>query len=341
MNCLILTANALSNAVNAGGPSSIWPASGFRLCPSINELASVKSTDNSTNLRTVLVAMMLKAHPNIIDELRSSLPTAAMAAKLNLDEMKQSTGFLAQGVQRVQQEAQRCATCAPDAGPALHTLRSIASLAVLSDRSAASTRDRDTTSDISQYENTCSSAQVTESEFGSEANFGSDFSFGLQLEDFVKTALPQLDDLRAELAETTHQYTELMQYLGEISAGDASQRSEVASTPPKASPPPPPPAPPPPPPTPAVRRAGHVRKAPGPPPTPTQLFSTIDSFTVGFAAAATELSRKAAIQATKERSDNARRERLQQLQRRRPKHNASAGDEHACLLNQIRTRRHD
>ena len=319
---LVLT----TGAVNVGGPSPIWPASGFRLCPSINELASVKSTDNSTNLRTVLVTMMLKAHPNIIDELRLSLPTAAMAAKLNLDEMELSTELLAQGVQRVQQEARRCATCAPDARPALHTLRSISSLA---DRSAAFAGDPDATSDISQYENTHSSAQVTEPEFGSEA------SFGLQLEDFIKTALPQINDLRAELQATTHHYTELMQYLGEISAvGDALQRSEVASATPNAYPPPPPAAP-------AVRRAGNVRKAPGPPPTPTQLFCAIDTFSVGFCAAATEVIRKAAIQATKERSDNARRERLRQLQRRRSKQNASAFDEHACLLNQIRTRQQD
>eukprot|EP01043_Picozoa_sp_COSAG02_P024786 COSAG02_NODE_1368_length_13029_cov_83.912142_10_plen_331_part_00 len=317
------------NAVNAGGPSSIWPASGFRLCPLINELASVRSTDNSTNLRTVLVVMALKAHPTIMEELRSSLPTAALAAKLNLVEMEQSLELLSKQVDRMRQESSRCAACTADTGPAVHTLRLISSL---TDYNAVATREHeDVTPDNSQSDDIQTFAHRP------DLGFGNEISFGVQLEAFANSALPQLDNLRAELRATSENYRQLMQYLGEVPADGVAP---VANKDPGNAPPPPPP-----PPLPArslSRKPGPLarRRTPSPP-APAQLFAALDSFSTGLCAAASEVIRKNTIEASKQRANNARRKRLGQLQRQSPtSDSASTCDERTSLLNQIRLRRH-
>lgn len=278
--------------------------------------------------------MLLKAHPTIMEELRSSLPTAALAAKLNLVEMEQSVELLAKQVDRMQQEASRCAACTADAGPAVHTLRLISSL---SDDSAAATRDNeDAAPDNSQSEN------IQISTNGLELGFGNETSFGVQLEVFTNSALPQLHNLRAELRATSENYRQLMQYLGEVQADGVAPfaKNWKCSPNPGNAPPPPPPPPPP---------TGSLNRKPGPPtrtrtpspPAPAQLFGAIDSFSTGLCAAASELIRKNAIEAAKQRADNARRKRLGQLQRQSPNSDAaSVCDERTSLLNQIRLRRH-
>ena len=156
--------------------------------------------------------MLLQAHPTIIEELQSSLPTAALAAKLNLVEMEQSVDLLAKRVERMQQEASRCATCG-DTRPAVRTLRLLSSLAAVSESSAASNGIRkDATLDNSQSKILHTSANAREPGFGNET------SFGIQLETFADSALPVLDNLRAELRATSENYRKLMQYLGEVPA---------------------------------------------------------------------------------------------------------------------------
>ena len=291
----------------------------------------MKSTDNSTNLRTVLVTLMLKAHPEMIDELHSSIPTAAKAAKLNLGEMEQQIELLAHGVRRVQLEAEKCATCEPESGPALRTTH------ILSRLEAACEHGDDAST---AQEDICGIAGTSESEVGDER------SFGLQLEAFARTATPQIDKLRSDLRSTTRIYNELLQYLGEVSpAGALSKQSPATPTPTKTTPPPPPPPPPPP----CVSR-GSASKTPRssarrltlPPATPAQLFGAIDSFSVGLCAAAVELKRKNAIQATKQRSENARRVRLRHMQHKQQKHqDRNPCDERTRLMDQIRTCRQD
>ncbi len=278
--------------------------------------------------------MVLNAHPTIIEDLGASLPTAALAANLNLVEMEQSVELLAKQLERMQQEASRCASCAGDKGPAVRTLRLLSSLVGVSDSKAAFTEYHEcATPDDSQ-----SSAHVIESGFGDET------SFGVQLEAFADSALPALDNLRAELRATTENYRELMQYLGEVPVDGISseQSTRRASKLPNAPPPPPPPPPPPAGRTGSLHKTPFTRRRTSPPPTPAQLFGTIDSFSTGLCAAASDLIRKNAIEATKERAENARRERLRQLQRQSPKRDdIGACDVRTSLLEQIRMRRHE
>ena len=94
----------LGNYLNDGSSA---PAAGFRLVSSINQLATVRATDNSTNMLKVMVSMMARSHPGVFAALSAELPTTPSAVKLSVEEMQREIATLSEGLARMRTEAER------------------------------------------------------------------------------------------------------------------------------------------------------------------------------------------------------------------------------------------